>query len=136
MSPGAPGPQSRARHVLGFLASGVLAFLTDIGIAKAAHVYLGWSWPISRLLAICGAMLVAWLAHRTLTFAVAERPTLAEFIRYAGLAWSTAALNYGIFLGVLWFAPNLDGTIAIAISSLAAMTYSYVGMRFGVFTRK
>jgi putative flippase GtrA len=122
--------------MLGFVISGGLAFITDVGIAKAAHVYLGLSWPVSRLLAIAGAMVVAWAAHRTLTFAVNLPPTLREFGRYVGVAWSTAVLNYLLFLGVLWLAPGLDGTIAIGISSLFAMAYSYAGMRFGVFNRK
>jgi putative flippase GtrA len=132
--PAAP-TQSRLRHMLGFLISGILAFITDVGIAKGLNVFLGWPWPISRLLGIAGAMLVAWLAHRNLTFAVKVPPSVREFVRYAGLASSTAVLNYVIFLAVLWMLPNLDGSIAIGISSLVAMVYSYAGMRFGVFHR-
>ncbi len=127
--------QSRVRHIGGFLVSGSLAFIADVGISKACNVVLGWPWPISRLLGIAGAMFVAWLAHRTLTFAVKTPPTRAEFTRYVGLASSTAVLNYVIFLVVLWFLPSLDGSVAIGISSLVAMVYSYAGMRFGVFTR-
>lgn len=125
----------KVRHLLGFGISGGLAFATDVGIAKACHSLLGLSWPVSRIAAIAGAMVVAWAAHRRLTFAVTAPPSIGEFLRYAGVAWSTALLNYVIFLGVLWAMPSLDGTIAIAISSIVAMVYSYAGMRYGVFRR-
>jgi putative flippase GtrA len=128
-----PPQPNRTRHIAGFIISGGLAFLVDVAVAKTLHGLVGWPWPMSRLLAIACAMVVAWACHRRLTFAVQTAPTLAEFGRYAGVAWSAAAVNYAVFLTVLWLLPSLDATIGIGVASVVAMAYSYLGMRFGVF---
>jgi putative flippase GtrA len=124
------------KHVAGFLLSGTLAFITDVGVTKAVGALTAWPWGVCRLLAMVPAMLVAWACHRHLTFAVKQPPSLVEFARYITMAWSAAVLNYVLFLGVLWLWPDTDPAIAIAVSSLLAMAYSYVAMRFGVFARR
>lgn len=126
----------KLRPALGFLISGCAAFITDASVTKGIGLATGWSWGVSRLGGIAAAMVVAWACHRRLTFAVATPPNLGEFSRYVALAWTTAALNYALFLAVLWWRPGTDSTLAIAISSLIAMAYSYLGMRYGVFTRR
>jgi putative flippase GtrA len=123
------------RHWAGFLVSGGAAFATDVTISKLLHDWIGWSWPVSRFLAISLAMVVGWLAHRRLTFALSTRPTVAEFARYAGMAWVAAALNYVVFLALLWLLPWIEPALAIAISSGIAMAASYIGMRLAVFRR-
>ena len=124
-----------ARHWLGFLASGILAYVTDVGVGTSLATFAGLPWAVSRIGAILAAMVVAFLAHRRLTFAMPGKPTWPEFARYAGVAWSTAALNYAVFLALLWLWPALPPALAIAIASLVAMTYSYLGMRVAVFRR-
>ncbi len=121
------------RHWLGFLISGGIAFVTDVVLSKALHDAVGLAWPISRFIAISIAMVAGWLAHRKLTFAVATPPTLAEFGRYASMAWTAAALNYVVFLGLLWGFPALEPALAIAIASAVAMAFSYLGMKLAVF---
>ena len=37
-------------------------------------------------------MVAGWLMHRTFTFAVATPPNVAEFVSYAGVAWTAAAV--------------------------------------------
>ena len=121
------------RHWLGFLVSGLIAFGTDVVLSKALHDVVGWPWAISRFLAISIAMVAGWLAHRKLTFAVATPPTLAEFGRYASMAWTAAALNYVVFLALLWLFPAIEPALAIALSSAVAMGFSYLGMKLAVF---
>lgn len=121
------------RHWLGFLVSGGIAFVTDVVLSKALHDIVGLAWPVSRFLAISIAMVAGWLAHRKLTFAVATAPTIAEFGRYASMAWTAAALNYVVFLALLWVFPALEPAIAIAIASAVAMAFSYLGMKLAVF---
>jgi putative flippase GtrA len=57
-------------------------------------------------------------------------------LRYVAVGWTAALVNYLVFVALLWGVTGLDTTIAIAVSSLVAMAYSFVGMRFGVFTRR
>jgi putative flippase GtrA len=131
---GHPDPRD-ARHWLGFLVAGTLAFLTDAGalwLAMAAG--LG---PFSgRILSISVALLVAWQAHRRLTFRLTTPSTLAELTRYAGVAWTSAACNYAIFALLLVVRPGISPTAALVASSLAAMVVSYLGMRFAAFRRR
>ena len=123
------------RHWFGFLVSGGLAYLIDVGVSLLLHDGVGWPWAVSRLLGISAAMVVAWLSHRRLTFAIAKRPTMAEFLRYASMAWMAAGLNYSVFLLLIWLVPSIYPALAIAIAAGVAMLASYAGMRFAVFTR-
>ena len=140
MSPTGPAEplevhQSLARHGLGFLISGLIALAVDAGTTSLLTRGLGMSAFISRPLGIALAMVAGWACHRRLTFAVKTDPTLAELGRYAALGWSVAALNYAVYAGLLLAFPALAPEAALSASSIVAMAASYVGMRFGVFTR-
>lgn len=132
-SDGGKDRRSGWRHWLGFLVSGLIAFGTDVVLSKALHDVVGAPWAISRFIAISIAMVAGWLAHRKLTFGVEASPTIREFGRYASMAWTAAALNYVVFLSLLWLLPALEPALAIAISSAVAMGFSYLGMKFAVF---
>jgi putative flippase GtrA len=124
------------RHWLGFGASGALAFIVDAGTLKL--LLLTTALPIggARLLSIAAAMVAGWLAHRRFTFNLQTAPSFAEFIRYAGVAWFAAVINYAVFTAILWAHPTLEPTIAVALSALAAMVVAYLGMRFAAFKPK
>ncbi len=125
----------RLRHWIGFFGSGSLAFAVDYGVLQA----LMFATPIgvlaARVISISVAMVVGWLCHRTFTFAVAERPSVAEFVRYFGVAWTAAALNYAVFALVMLLRPVTDTLVAIVLAGAVAMVASYLGMRFGAFNR-
>ena len=74
--------------------------------------------------------------HRTFTFAVTTPPSVPEFLRYAGVAWMAAAVNYG---AVRADRPGAPGTreplAALVVSSAVAMVFAYLGMRFAAFRR-
>ena len=130
-------PNTRGlKHWLGFLGSGSLAFIVDASLLKLATAVFGWSVLPSRVFSILVAMVAAWLAHRTFTFALKTKPTLAEFIKYVGVASSSAAFNFAIFALVLFVRPQTDKLLAIFISSGFAMVASYLGMRFGAFKQR
>jgi putative flippase GtrA len=124
-----------ARHWAGFFVSGLVAFSTDVAISKALFGYAGVPLWLARAFGVGLSMVAGWLCHRRLTFAVAASPSLAEFLRYAGMAWAAAALNYGVFLVIMWARPALEPAIAIFLASVVAMAASYLGMRFAVFRR-
>ena len=46
---------------------------------------------------------------------------MAEFLRYAGVAWSAAALNYGLFVAILLVRSGTEPLVALVVSSAAAM---------------
>ena len=58
-------------------------------------------------------------------------PSIAEFLRYA-VGWAVSALNYGLFVIVLLW-PAIEPLVALFVSSLMAMFFAYLGMRFAAF---
>jgi putative flippase GtrA len=132
--PQTSGPQtSGLAHWLGFLGSGITSFVVDGGVLKLLTA--GFDAPVlpSRIASIAVAMTIGWLMHRTFTFRIAARPTLTEFLRFIGVAWSTAVVNYLLFAAILYVRPALEPLIAVFIAGLVAMVWSYFGLRFGAF---
>jgi len=125
----------KARHGLAFLCAGGMGFCTDSAILLTLEYGLGFSPFLARVFSIAGAMLVSWLAHRTLSFGVKVAPTLAEFLQFAVLGASAAVLNYATFSFLLWAGWVEKSFLALIASSLVAMVFSYCGMRFGVFRK-
>lgn len=126
---------SPLRHWSGFLLGGGIAFGVDSAVTMLLTQRAGAPVLLARLAAISLAMVASWLINRTITFPVAGPPALSEFTRFAAVAWMAAALNYAVFAGVIFIAPSFHPVAAIALASLVAMTFSYLGMRFGVFNK-
>lgn len=120
------------RHWGGFLVSGGTAFVVDAALTLAL-TYAGLNAFAARLIAIMVAMVVAWLMHRRFTFAVKAPPSLREFMKFAAVAWSANALNYGIYAVLLLVWPALWPFAAMVVSTAVAMVFSYLGFRLGVF---
>ncbi|MCH9806537.1 MAG: GtrA family protein [Alphaproteobacteria bacterium] len=125
--------RSTARHGAGFLIAGTLAFLTDAVILSLLNQGAGVDPFVARVFSVCCAMVVGFIGHRTLTFRVAGRPTIKEFAAYAGVAWSTVAVNYAIYSAVLLGWPGSSALFSLIVASIVAMSWSYCGMRVGVF---
>ncbi len=124
-----------AKHWLGFLISGAIAFAVDGATMKLLTHFFGMPILASRLIGITLAMVAGWLAHRHLTFRLATPPSITEFVKYAGVAWTAAAINYVCFAGILFVWPALEPLIALLASSAVAMGAAYLGMRFAAFRR-
>lgn len=120
------------RHWGGFLVSGGTAFVVDAALTLTL-TYAGLNAFIARLIAIMVAMVVAWLMHRRFTFAVKAPPSMREFMKFAAVAWSANALNYGIYAVLLLVWPALWPLAAMVVSTAVAMVFSYLGFRLGVF---
>ena len=132
----APGAQHPVRHGLGFLVSGATAFAVDALVLQLLTFVFGLHPIVARLAAIALAMVAGWLMHRTFTFRMAARPNLPEFLRYAGVAWTAAAVNYGVFVLVVLAYPAIEPLVALVISSAVAMVFAYLGMRFAAFRHR
>lgn len=131
----APGGQHPLRHGLAFLVSGGVAFAVDALVLELLTRGAGVPPILARLAAIALAMVAGWLMHRTFTFLVEAPPSVAEFLRYAGVAWSAAAINYGVFVLIVLVWPAVAPLAALVLSSAVAMLFSYLGMRFAAFRR-
>ena len=129
----APDAQHPVRHGLAFLVSGGTAFLVDALVLTLLTAVVGLHPILARVAAIALAMVAGWLMHRTFTFRVAARPSLREFLRYAGVAWTAAAVNYGVFVLIVLAFAGIEPLVALVISSAAAMAFAYIGMRFAAF---
>ena len=132
-SPGQPHGRRGHRRWAGFVVSGSLAFLVDSAILEAGVRLLGLPPIAVRPFGILAAMVVGWLAHRRLTFDVAEPPSLAEFMRYAGAAFTSAFMNYALFALALYMKPTILPLVALILSSAVAMIFAYLAMRYAVF---
>lgn len=139
-APQAAGPtstrQSLARHGGGFLVSGLIAFSVDALVLLLLTRQAGLDPFSARFFAIALAMVAGWLSHRRLTFNVSTPATLGEFGRYAAVAWTAAALNYAVYALILILNRNVAPLLAMAVATVAAMGFSYLGMRFGVFRQR
>ena len=130
-----PEGQHPERHGLSFIASGAVAFAVDATVLELLSAGLGVHPILARPAAISLAMIAGWLMHRTYSFAVASPPSVAEFVRYASVAWTAAAINYGLFVLIVVIAPRVAPLSAMIASSLTAMIFSYFGLRFAAFRR-
>lgn len=124
-----------SRHWAGFIASGGTAAVVDATVTLILVYWLHLDRFVARFLAIAVAMVVAWLMHRRLTFAVPTPPSLREFLRFAAVAWSANALNYAIYVVTLLIFPSLPTLAVIIFSTGVAAIFSYLGFRLGVFRR-
>jgi putative flippase GtrA len=131
----ARGAQHPLRHGLVFLGSGAVAFAIDALVLEVLTRGFAIAPITARIAAIALAMVAGWLMHRTFTFAVAAPPSVAEFLRYASVAWSAAAINYGVFVLIVLASSAVAPLLALVVSSVVAMIFSYVGMRFAAFRR-
>ena len=133
-STAAPGAQHPVRHGLAFLFSGSLAFLVDAAILKLLTMVFGIHPLLARIVSVSCAHVAGWLSHRTFTFRMTTPPTLAEFLRYAGLQSTVSVvINYGIYAVIVVLRPEIEPLFAMVASSGVAMVFSYFGMRFAAF---
>lgn len=123
------------RHWGGFLASGAIAFTVDGGVMELGVRVFGLPTFLARFLGVICAMLTAWMCHRTLTFALTTKPSLAELARYIAAASTTALINYAVFVALIVTWPELPRLGALVVASCVATIFAYLSMRYGVFRR-
>jgi putative flippase GtrA len=129
----APAGQHPLRHGAAFLLAGGTAFAVDAAVLALLTAVFGVHPIPARVVGIALAMVAGWLMHRTFTFAVPTPPSLPEFLRYASVAWAAAAVNYAVFVLILVARSGTHPLVALLLSSIVAMVFAYVGMRFAAF---
>jgi putative flippase GtrA len=128
-----PDAQHPLRHGFAFLVCGFISLCVDALVLKLLTLAFGLHPIVARLGAISIAMVSGWLSHRTFTFAMTTPPTLAEFLRYVAVGWLVSAINYGVFVVIILARPDIEPLIALLASSLVAMVFAYLGMRYAAF---
>jgi putative flippase GtrA len=121
------------RHYGGFLLGGLCALAVDVGVLHVLTDFVGAPALAARPFSIMCAMVVSWWINRTVTFAVARKPSVAEFIQFAAVVWFAQAVNYAVFAAIMLTLPDTVPAVAVAAASLVSMCVSYMGYRFGVF---
>jgi putative flippase GtrA len=124
------------RHMGGFFLTGGTAYVIDTAVLLLLVHGAGIDPFTARVAAIGAAMIVAWQMHRRITFSVTAKPTIAEGLRYAAVAWSAALVNFGTYAALLLLFPTMAVIVAQFASSAVAALFSYLGLRFGVFARR
>jgi putative flippase GtrA len=124
---------SGARHWGGFLLSGGTAFVVDAGLTTLLVHAAGIDRFLARIVAIAAAMVVAWLMHRRVTFAMQADRSWSEFARYITVALSANALNFAVYSVLLLAFPTRQVIVAVVVATAVATVFSYLGFRLGVF---
>ena len=121
------------RRTAAFAVAGAAGFLVDAGTLA----FLLWATPlgpfVARVFAIAAAMAFTFWLNRTFTFGRSERSLAAEGARYGGVGISAALLNYAVYSALVLVFPALWPVLAVAIASLAAMIWSFLGYSRFVF---
>jgi putative flippase GtrA len=121
------------RRLLLFAATGIAGFLVDAGTLAL----LLWVTPLgpltARLIAIALAMLFTFWVNRTFTFGRSARGLVAEGARYGGVGLSASMLNYALYFALVIAFPTIPPVLAVAVASLCAMGWSFLGYSRFVF---
>ncbi|MCG7506403.1 GtrA family protein [Mesorhizobium retamae] len=123
------------KRLLRFGLVGGVGFLADAAILQSllATTLLD---PISaRLVSIGLALFVTWLLNRYLTFAPSSRGAVVEGARYGGVGIASSALNYAVYAALILAVPSMVPLAALAIASVVAMGFSFLGYSRLVFDR-
>lgn len=127
--------RSTVKHGAGFLASGILATGTDAAVLLAMTRGAGFGPFSGRLVAIACAIVVGYFAHRRLTFASKEPPSLQQFATFVSVAASASTTNYALYAAILLIWPATEPLLAMIVPTLAGMVISYLGLRTAVFRK-
>ncbi|MBA5724272.1 GtrA family protein [Candidatus Liberibacter sp.] len=113
--------------LIGFV---VDAFLLFIVIRFGINPFLG------RAFAMGMALLATWQLNRFFAFKKKSRHGLfVEAICYGTVGISSAILNYAIYIGLLILHPGLSPLLAMVLSSVFVMPFSFFGYARFVFLR-
>lgn len=113
-----------------FVFVGCIGFAVDAGIVFIL-TEAGVSPVLARMPAIVAAIFTTWIMNRALTFRVSVPRSGEEIVRYIVVALSAAALNFLIYAGLVLI--GVWPVIAVAISTLVLLFYSFFGYRRFVF---
>ena len=89
-----------------------------------------------RVASMLIAALVTWRLNRSFTFGASSTSEASEGVRYGLVAVTVAAMNYGIYAGLLLAFPGLWPPVALAVATAISMWMSFLGYSRIAFRRK
>ncbi|MCO6185535.1 GtrA family protein [Rhizobium sp. L1K21] len=123
------------RRLFWFAFAGGAGFVVDAGILQLLLSFTPLGPFVARIVSIATAMSFTWFINRTFTFGRSKRHPAAEGARYGFIGGLSALVNYGLYSLCLLCVPSIWPVIAVGISSLGAMVFSYLGYSRFVFSR-
>jgi len=119
-----------------FCLVGGTGVLIDATLLMLLHELFGFALMPARFTSVAIALTAGWLLNRTITFQNrASRNRLYEWARYIAVNSIGAAINLTIFFLLTQAALGTISRplVALAIASVSALWFNYVGMRALVF---
>ena len=113
-----------------FALAGATGFVVD-GTILTAGVALGLTPGLARVPSFLAAVATTWIMNRSFTFRTAKRASWAEFMQYLFAMSFGLAVNYAVFLAVIW-AWDLARdwpVIALVPATLAGMILNFITSR-------
>ncbi len=123
------------KKLLKFALAGTIGFSVDALTLLALLHFTPVGPYIGRVIAIGVAMLATWIFNRTFTFERSRHSLAVESFRYGSVGITAALLNYCLYTALLISLPGLRPLVAMTLSSLAAMAFSFFGYSRFVFRR-
>ena len=123
--------QAEVRRIKNFLIAGSIGFAVDAGFLYLLSIYVD---PIfARLGSFAAAVCATWLINSVYTF----DGKLKRFYAYLTGQLLGMGINFAVFVGMLSVLSEskFKLLIGLAASSIVAMTFNYLAMRFWVFAK-
>lgn len=119
-------------HFWRFCIVGSFGFFIDAGLVEFLQRIFNWNPYIARFISFGAATSFTWLANRTYTFAVINRPHWQEWVLYASLMLIGATANYTVFFVTLtnWPVARDWPSLGVATGTITALLINYTSMRW------
>jgi putative flippase GtrA len=127
-------------EALKFAIVGSIGFAVDACLLTVFARVLGIPIYLARFMSFLFAVAVTGVLNRNLTFSTRfppARSTGHAYLRYLGVQISGATINYLVFVAALLVRPGWINfpTIPLAIASLVAMIFNFLGSRYFAFAK-
>ncbi len=120
-------------RMMRFVVVGGTGFAVDAILLKTIMV-AGLAGPLAaRIFSLALAGLLTWQLNRNFTFAPSGDSQLSEAARYGSVVVAASLVNYTIYAGLMLAVPALEPLVALVVSSVSAMGFSYIGYERFVF---
>ena len=116
-----------------FCVIGGVGFLIDAAVLTALIFSVNLDPLLARLISILVAVTACWALHRLWTFQSRDKRRLREWSRFVLVNSVGASVNYLVYAAILVITPVDSPLFALAIGSIAALAFNYLGARFFAF---
>ena len=132
-------PTRRSRHLIGFAIVGGIGFAMDAGVLTLLSQGLEFNIHGSRLASFLVATLGTWMLNRSFVFNRDGEPRKkgSEYLRYLSVQIVGGLVNLAIFTSLILMAPAwaTRPVVPLAVASLCAMVFNYLGSKHLVFAQ-